>query len=116
MRICIAFFCLSLTTIVCASPVIKGIVKDAETKEPIPFAHIVVGDIISLSNIDGEFVIEAYSSSEKFNLQVSVMGYELEDGVVEDATTFQTVLLKPSTVQLDEVTIMSWSCLDGRCF
>ena len=30
---------------------IKGVVKDKETEEPIPFAHIAIGDVINISNV-----------------------------------------------------------------
>ena len=40
---------------------LKGIVKDSETNDPIPFAHVVIDDIVSLTNLDGEFIISANS-------------------------------------------------------
>jgi len=97
-----------ITSVVSATTTtIHGIVKDSETEEPIPFAHVVIGDIISLSNMDGEFVIEAHKDLQKPMLQVSVMGYELSETDIEDVSKFQTIMLSPSTVELDEVTIVS---------
>lgn len=108
MRVNIVLCLILISTIVKAtSTTVTGIVKDSETQEPIPFAHIVLGDIISLSNIDGEFVIAAHADLEKTNLQVSVMGYELGEKQIESTEDFHTIYLKPSTVVLEEVTIMS---------
>lgn len=108
MRLCIASCLILISSFVQSAPTsIIGIVKDSETKEPIPFAHIVFGDIISLSNIDGEFVIAAHSDLEETKLQVSVMGYELGEQQIANTENFHTILLKPSTVELEEVTIMS---------
>ncbi|MEQ9405314.1 MAG: hypothetical protein RIM99_17125 [Cyclobacteriaceae bacterium] len=110
--------CLILTAFFARSEVfsIKGIVKDAETDEAIPFAHVVIGDIISLSNIDGEFVISSHSELSNPVLQVSVMGYETGSEAVEDVHEFHTIYLKPSMVELEEVTIMSGHVLMADVF
>ncbi len=94
---------------------IKGIVKDSETNEPIPFAHVVIGQVISLTNLDGEFVLDPHSSTELV-MQISVMGYELSTTEIEDPEIFHTILLKPSTMHLDEVTIVSGNVLMNDVF
>ncbi len=95
---------------------ITGIVKDAETDEPIPFAHVVIGPVISLTNLDGEFVIDPHATTEQILLQVSVMGYELSTTEVEDPEKFQVIYLKSSTMHLDEVTIVSGNVLMNNVF
>ena len=86
---------------------IQGIVKDAETDEPVPFAHVVIGDIITLTNLDGQFVITTHGKQDESLLQVSVMGYELENKSLDNSSKYYTIYLRPSTVQLEEVTIKS---------
>ncbi len=95
---------------------IKGIVKDSETEEPIPFAHVVIGQVISLTNLDGEFVIDPHSTTEQLVMQISVMGYELSTTEIEDPETFHAVYLKPSTMHLEEVTIVSGNVLMNDVF
>lgn len=90
---------------------IRGIVIDAETKEPIPFAHVVIDPVISLTNLDGEFVINPHSNSPGLKLEISVMGYDLSSQIVSDPEEYQTIYLTPSTTQLDEVSIMSGNAL-----
>ena len=87
----------------------KGIIKDIETDEPIPFAHVVLDEVITLSNLDGQFVISA--GSEVKILQVSVMGYDLATKEIESTSDFLVIYLTPSTTQLEEVTITSGDVL-----
>lgn len=117
MRLKLACSLLFLSTILVSEPLtIKGIVKDLETHEPIPFAHVVVGDIISLTNLDGEFVISASTVSNATPLQVSVMGYDLGSEKIANADEFHTIYLKPSTTALDEVMIISGQILMDKVF
>jgi hypothetical protein len=95
---------------------INGVVIDSETDEPIPFAHIVVGPIISLTNLDGEFVITPHDISDEYVLEVSVMGYELEKKTITSEGEFLTIYLRPSIMQLEEVTIMSGNLLMNAVF
>lgn len=87
---------------------IKGIVKDKETGEVIPFAHVLVGDVINVSNIDGEFVISAANfSKENVNLKVSYIGYENFSTPISNIDSYFTVFLKPSVTQLNDVAVYS---------
>ncbi len=87
---------------------IKGIIKDQETGEAIPFAHVLIGDIINVSNIDGEFIISAANFEEEgAKLKVSYMGYENYSTPLSDIEPYHTVLLKPSITQLMDVSVFS---------
>lgn len=95
---------------------ITGVVKDAETKEPIPFAHVVVGQVISLTNLDGEFVIDPHVDANHKLLQISVMGYDLSTTEITNGQDFYQIELRPSTMHLDEVTIVSGNVLMNDVF
>lgn len=95
---------------------IKGIIKDKETNEPIPFAHVVVGDIINVTNIDGEFVISTENITDASELKISYMGYEAYHEELNEIKDFYTIYLKPSTVHLDEVVVMTGKSLMETVF
>lgn len=95
---------------------IKGVIKDKETNEPIPFAHVVVGDIINVSNIDGEFVISAKDITDADELKISYMGYDAYHEELHEIKDFYTIYLEPSTIQLDEVVVMTGRSLMETVF
>ncbi len=87
---------------------IKGIVKDQETNEAIPFAHVVVGNVVNVSNIDGEFIISAADfDKEGVKLKVSYIGYENYSTPLSNLDPYHTVFLKPSITQLKDVAVYS---------
>ncbi len=87
---------------------VKGIIKDQETNEAIPFAHVLVGDVINVSNIDGEFIISLTKIDEAdAKLKVSYMGYENYSAPLSDLEPYHTVFLKPSVTQLGDVEVFS---------
>ena len=87
--------------------VIKGIIKDKETKEFIPFAHVIVGNQVTISNINGEFAIPIEPSGEKIELKVSYLGYETYTKEIKDYYIYHEIFLSPSTTILDDVTVLS---------
>ncbi len=96
---------------------LKGIVKDKESDEPIPFAHVVVGDIINISNIEGEFVIASSDFTETTpQLKVSYMGYQNYSVTIEDLDGYHTVYLEPSVTHLEEVTVMTGPFIMEKVF
>lgn len=96
---------------------IKGIIKDQETGEAIPFAHVLVGDIINVSNIDGEFIISAADFDEDgAKLKVSYMGYENYSAPISKLESYHTVLLKPSVTQLMDVEVLSGPSIMQQVF
>ncbi|WP_424962131.1 carboxypeptidase-like regulatory domain-containing protein [Ekhidna sp.] len=95
---------------------IKGIIKDKETNEPIPFAHVVVGDVINVTNIDGEFVISTKEITDADELKISYMGYEAYYEELTEIKDYYTIYLEPSTIQLDEVVVMTGKSLMETVF
>ena len=101
---------LLISTLIAANDLlsIKGIIKDKESDEPIPFAHIRINDIVNISNIDGEFVISSADfANTDINLSVSYMGYKEFSYVIQNSDNYQTVYLEPSVTELEEVVVMT---------
>lgn len=85
---------------------VKGVVIDKETNEPIPFAHIMVGDVINVSNIEGEFIISAADFNQSdVSLKVSYMGYNNYEMPLQNSPSYHRILLEPSLTRLDEVVV-----------
>ncbi|WP_436515641.1 carboxypeptidase-like regulatory domain-containing protein [Ekhidna sp. To15] len=96
---------------------IKGIVKDKQTGETIPFAHVLVGEIINVSNIDGEFIISAADFDKKdIKLKVSYMGYESYSTPLSNLESYHTVFLEPSVTQLMDVEVYSGPSIMNEVF
>jgi len=94
--------------------VIKGIVRDKETEEPIPFAHIVIGNIVNISNVEGEFIITAPEEDE--SLKVSYMGYNDYTKPVTELDNYHTIYLEPSVTYLETVTVMTGFSIMDKVF
>nr|WP_322623796.1 carboxypeptidase-like regulatory domain-containing protein [uncultured Flavobacterium sp.] len=90
---------------------LKGILKDADTKEGIPFVNVgVMGkNVGTVSAEDGRFAISIPAGHENDTLRVSTLGYANRDFIVKDfvkaITSNEVVLLKPESIKLDEVVV-----------
>ncbi|HPE86876.1 MAG: carboxypeptidase-like regulatory domain-containing protein [Bacteroidales bacterium] len=96
---------------------LKGQVLDAESKEPIPFANVVVMvDGIqkggSATDFDGNYTIKPIVPG-RYDVIATVVGYQPQqfNGVVmsADKITYQDFLLSSSAVNLDVVEIKEYS-------
>lgn len=81
---------------------VQGVVVDSETGEPLPFAHVYAGDIRTVTNIDGEFTLTV-PNKENTPIEVSFMGYETAN--IDETKEDLVVKLKPSSIQLEAVTV-----------
>ena len=84
---------------------ITGVVTDAETGEPIPFASVVYQGhhVAAVSDINGQYVIPRH---EGWNITFSTVGYKSHLIPVNHKTkTKLNVALKPDKQQLAEVTV-----------
>lgn len=91
---------------------VKGIIIDKETNEPIPFAHVMIGNVINVSNIEGEFIIStAGLRREDTNLKVSYMGYNNYNKPIQELTAYHQVFLEPSLTTLEEVVVKTGSSI-----
>ncbi|MDP4281911.1 MAG: TonB-dependent receptor [Bacteroidota bacterium] len=98
------------------SGALKGRITDKSTKEPIPFANIVVevGGVQvggSTSDFDGNFLIKPLPAG-KADLKASYVGYTpyLMKGLVilADKIQFQNIELQPQTTNLQEVEVVEY--------
>lgn len=90
---------------------IQGIVTDAETRMPLPFAQISVSGSSSgtVSNDDGLFILVVPDETND-SLIVSFLGYKTESILVQDCTTgIQEIALKPGIYHLREVEIIAFT-------
>jgi len=96
---------------------VKGIVIDKETNEPIPFAHVMIGNVVNVSNIEGEFIISSTNLSHtEANLKVSYMGYNDYEKPISDLSTYHQIFLEPSLTLLDEVVVKTGSSIMEEVF
>ena len=87
---------------------IQGLVQDANTQEPIPFANVLIPGTKegTVTDIDGKFALNVTSSTQQ--LAVSYLGYE--EQVVELGNSDQIeVLLNESSAVLSEVAVTGYS-------
>lgn len=101
LLIFLLFCCLPLQ----AQQQITGIVKDFETKKPLPFAAIVMnGEETFMTDIDGKFEI---ATSKKFNvITVQYIGYSSKK-ISLSSKKFQTIFLESKVDPLKTITINS---------
>jgi hypothetical protein len=95
---------------------IRGIIRDKTTNEPIPFAHVSVGDMGNISNIDGEFMLTAKALHEGSVLKVSHMGYEVFKKPIDLTQPYHTIYLEPAVIQLGEVTVINGDSFMDKVF
>ena len=92
---------------------IKGVVVDATTGEPIPFANLgVLGTVAGVaSDMDGNFELLLPLSLEKYKVRVSVVGYTSYEMNVEDVKGEENmrIALKPVTFGIGEVDVYAES-------
>lgn len=83
---------------------INGIIKDAETKKPLPFATITSEKkITSIADVDGKFNLIAVGAPE--TLTISYVGYESKTVSLLAVKSFLTLYLSPKIDALQEVII-----------
>jgi hypothetical protein len=83
---------------------INGIVKNANTKKPLPFATITPekGNAI-IADVDGKFTFMTTSLAK--TLSVSYVGFETQQISVVETKPYYTILLIPKIAELQEVAL-----------
>lgn len=90
---------------------LKGVLKDADTNDGIPFVNVgVIGkNIGTVSAEDGHFTITISAGHESDTLRISTLGYANRDFIVKDfikaIASNEVMLLQPESIKLDEVVI-----------
>ncbi len=85
----------------------EGYVLDKETKEPLSYVEVFLVDLNTgtLTDENGFFRIEHFNR-EKIHLEISYVGYEMIDEVVNTTETPEkTFYMEPAHIQLKEVTV-----------
>lgn len=122
MKQFILMFFLSVTTLFAGTDPadlgkVNGVVRDADLKEPIPYATVSVknaeGEIItgSVSTIDGAFTIDKLKTGT-YSLEVQFMGYkkytqEIKITSARKDLELGTIYLEPEVAQLADVEVVA---------
>ena len=84
----------------------SGVIRDNNSKNPLPFATIKTNTgIASLSDLDGKFTLA--TSMPFASIVVSYVGYASVEVLLENNTRFYTIGLSPETGELQEVIVSS---------
>ena len=115
LLLAVLFVCLAIWTYG-QSGSLKGKILDAGSKEPIPFANVVVeqsGSMVGggISDFDGNYTIKPIPAG-KFTVKASYVGYKTLqlDGVVinSDKIRFLDLNLETSSLQIEEVVVIEY--------
>lgn len=109
MKKCLPFFAASLFAFnAYAGDVLKGIIKDSQTKEELIGATIQVKELNGhgvITGLDGSFVLKDLPKGQTFTLQCSYVGYQVtEIKVVADGKPFE-IFLNQDAFELKSVTV-----------
>jgi hypothetical protein len=107
MRVLLIVSIFLFTHSVSAQLFIQGKIFDSESRNPLPYAHIVLlnENIGTLSNNDGYFEIK--SGNNIAHLQISYVGYEtkLVERTLNDTKKDEVIYLTPKAFTINEVVI-----------
>ncbi len=94
--------------------IISGIVKDAETGEPVAGAILRLGEdyLWAISDENGRFILNNVQEGE-YILEVSCLGYVTAEAKVEDGHNNLMFNLLQSSLALDEVVVTAQKARDG---
>ncbi|MCX6255119.1 MAG: TonB-dependent receptor [Bacteroidia bacterium] len=84
---------------------VNGLVKDADTDDPVPFANIINMNLNKVCTSDKAGLFKFIPESFSTVLKVSSVGYSLTQISVTLSDTFIVVLLKPYNINLNEVNV-----------
>ncbi len=116
LLIIIGILLTSNALVLAQSGALKGKIVDKATKEPIPFANVIIesgGSQVggSTSDFDGNFTIKPITPG-KYDLKATFMGYKnlLIKGIVinSDKITFYDIALEATTVNLETFEVVDY--------
>jgi hypothetical protein len=101
---------LSLLSLTINAQMIKGVVQDAVTHAPLPFANVFLNNTTkgTVTDEKGEFLLKVLHEPGSYELVVSYVGYESYKSRVsleENEVLSATVLLAPSEQELKDVEV-----------
>ena len=90
---------------------VRGVVKDAETNEPVPFVNVTFknSSIGTITNTDGEYFLESREYYD--SIIVSFVGYKKQTHHI-NKNHFQEInfSLESNVYELDEIVVLPTSC------
>jgi outer membrane receptor for ferrienterochelin and colicins len=91
------------------SVVLTGSVVDAETRQGLPFASVIVAgtNAVTSTNENGNFSLSLNESGQHKKIIVSFIGYKTDTSTISGNQKKYTILLKPEAGTLKEVLVVS---------
>lgn len=100
----IVFLLLSLFSM--AQSKISGIVVNAETQEPLPFATVVTDlNVGTITDVDGKFEIS--SNKKILHINVTYLGFQDKQVVISEEKKYFKILLAETAQSLNEVVVVA---------
>lgn len=85
---------------------ISGLVKDKNSKKPLPFATIILSNGIGeITDTDGRFSISSKDSITACT--ISYIGYKTQKIIINETKNFYQIRLEPLTESLDEIVLVA---------
>lgn len=107
VKLKLTFLCLVFSFVnLYSQKILKGQILNSVNKEPVAYANISIinSSIGTVSNLDGEFVINIPKEKEKTSLIVSHIGYRNE--TINVSFFKSKILLLPTSIELEEVNLL----------
>ncbi|MEM9327576.1 MAG: carboxypeptidase-like regulatory domain-containing protein [Bacteroidota bacterium] len=83
---------------------VRGKVVDKDSQESLPFAHVQIGEIRTVTNLDGDFNI-LIKSNEASEIHVSFIGYIAYKAPLDPNETELRIELSPTVTELEAVVV-----------
>jgi hypothetical protein len=102
------FSVVSAQNVIPGQLIISGVVKDANTGRPVPFASVTAtsGHIGTVTNLDGEFTLKLPVPSEINGISISHLGYIVAGYRIDDIKeNFSEFYIEPHNITIQEVII-----------
>lgn len=85
---------------------VSGVLTDSKTKEPLPFATVLINEYNgTVTNIDGEFILKSNKKIEK--IFISYIGYDSKNIEIDKNNSFLKIALTQNVESLNEVVVTS---------
>ncbi len=110
VKILVILFSIYTTSpLIASEEAIRAVIADAETREPLPYASVMVKGRQkgTVSNSEGHFVLSLEGVQPQDTLLFSYMGYETLRVLPGSLSGKDTVFLRPATLALNEVQVFT---------
>ena len=105
LAICLILIFLS-TNIQSQTHLIAGIVRDRETREPLPFVNVVIKNTTIGTITDTAGIFKLKTTTDEANLVISALGYHAQEYYIQNGANQQVLIdLMPDNIALNEITV-----------